>query len=279
MSELINLNTAPTNQLMSLPGVGPSLAERIAAQRPLKTLDDLLLVRGVGPAFLDRMRPLVTCSIETNSEEPEVEREGEVEEQETEKGFILIEDTEPEERDEAIPPWEGSPPKDQVPIPEAEEKLPPKEGEIPPEKAIIPIEVDSSKEKPEKKTNFVRRGEVIFIAAVCSLFSFVLTVILTLGMIAALNGGLRFASSAQVADFTRRLDGLSLQAELLTDDIVDLKADVEQLNADMSTTVDQITALTGELDDINIQMEIVQANNETFKAFLDGLRTLLDELP
>jgi hypothetical protein len=268
MSELINLNTAHIDYVMTLPGVGPSLAERIVAERPFDSLDDLLRVPGVGPTLLDKIQPLVTLT-----DDETIQEEGQ-----TERGFILVDDPEPME-EEQIPPWEGSPTYETDPSPEAEEELPADGMDIPPERAIIAIDAEPSEEKPEKEVKYVRRGEVFFIAAVTSLLSFVLAVILTLGTIAILNGGLRFASSAQVAEFTRRLDGLSLEAEIISDDIVELKSDVDQLNNDMSVAVEEITTVTENLDAINSEMERLQANSEAFETFISGLRNLLNDIP
>jgi competence protein ComEA len=61
----LDLNRADTTALQSLPGVGPALARRIVearSQAPFRTVDDLLRVRGIGPATLTRLRPLVTVS-------------------------------------------------------------------------------------------------------------------------------------------------------------------------------------------------------------------------
>lgn len=56
----IDVNRAPAERLVALPGVGPVLAARIAEARPFATVDDLRRVRGLGAARLDRLRPLVT---------------------------------------------------------------------------------------------------------------------------------------------------------------------------------------------------------------------------
>jgi competence protein ComEA len=58
----LDLNRADTLALQALPGVGPALARRIVASRSesrFRTVDDLLRVRGIGPATLSRLRPLV----------------------------------------------------------------------------------------------------------------------------------------------------------------------------------------------------------------------------
>jgi competence protein ComEA len=59
--ERLDPNTAPADELVRLPGVGPALAERIVAYRaahgPFRTLADLDSVSGVGPALLARAAP------------------------------------------------------------------------------------------------------------------------------------------------------------------------------------------------------------------------------
>jgi competence ComEA-like helix-hairpin-helix protein len=56
----IDLNTATEAQLQSLSGIGPALAKRIVEARPYTTVDDLVRVRGIGPAVLERVRDSIT---------------------------------------------------------------------------------------------------------------------------------------------------------------------------------------------------------------------------
>ncbi|MXY48141.1 MAG: ComEA family DNA-binding protein [Gemmatimonadetes bacterium] len=60
---LVPVNTAPASELQKLPGIGPKLAEAIIEYRtrsgPFKRVEQLLDVKGIGPAKLGRMRPLV----------------------------------------------------------------------------------------------------------------------------------------------------------------------------------------------------------------------------
>lgn len=61
--EVIDLNTATVQQLDTLPGVGPVTAAAIVAWRnangKFKSVDQLAEVDGIGPARLEKLRPLV----------------------------------------------------------------------------------------------------------------------------------------------------------------------------------------------------------------------------
>ncbi|MES2637915.1 MAG: helix-hairpin-helix domain-containing protein [Myxococcota bacterium] len=55
----LSLNHATMADLEGLPGIGPALAARIVAGRPFRSLDDLDRVKGIGPAKLRALAPLV----------------------------------------------------------------------------------------------------------------------------------------------------------------------------------------------------------------------------
>jgi competence protein ComEA len=61
--EVVDLNTATAEQLDALPGVGPVTAAAIVAWRQahggFTSVDQLADVDGIGPARLDKLRPLV----------------------------------------------------------------------------------------------------------------------------------------------------------------------------------------------------------------------------
>lgn len=61
-SSSVDLNTADSVALVGVPGIGPALAGRILGRRRRTRfggVEDLLEVRGIGPATLERLRPHV----------------------------------------------------------------------------------------------------------------------------------------------------------------------------------------------------------------------------
>jgi competence protein ComEA len=62
-SGVVNINRASVTELDALPGVGPSTAQAIvdyrSANGPFGSPEDLLNVKGIGPAKFEAMRKLV----------------------------------------------------------------------------------------------------------------------------------------------------------------------------------------------------------------------------
>lgn len=60
---VVDVNRAGRDELVTLPGIGPALADRILDHRRrqglFRTPEDLLDVSGIGPATLERLRPLI----------------------------------------------------------------------------------------------------------------------------------------------------------------------------------------------------------------------------
>ena len=60
----VNINTANSEELQQVPGIGPATAQKILQMRksygPFKSVDDLLAIRGLGQKRLEKMRKYLT---------------------------------------------------------------------------------------------------------------------------------------------------------------------------------------------------------------------------
>lgn len=72
---VVDMNHATLPELDQLPGIGQALAERIVEYRrshgPFNAVEDLLLVKGIGPKKLDRLRGLVSVGSQTRGDNQE----------------------------------------------------------------------------------------------------------------------------------------------------------------------------------------------------------------
>jgi competence protein ComEA len=63
-SELININTASSIELESLPGIGPTTAQKFIDYReqngPFLSIEDIINVSGIGPGTYERIKLLIT---------------------------------------------------------------------------------------------------------------------------------------------------------------------------------------------------------------------------
>ena len=70
----VNLNTATSDELQQVPGIGPATADKILQMRKsygtFKSVDDLLAIKGIGKKRLEKMRKYLTVSKSTSVSTP-----------------------------------------------------------------------------------------------------------------------------------------------------------------------------------------------------------------
>ncbi len=297
MTELVNLNTAELEELTILPGVGPAMADRIVAARPFEMLDDLLAVRGIGPALLERLEPLVTMATQAPAEEVILLSA----EAETALPEEAATDDSAETPDIEGHPEEISAASDEVADTKFEEAAEPASEAIPQEKAIIKVETDQD-QKPAADPKPVTRAQALVMSAGCSLVAFLMAFLLSIGVIGAINGGLRFAKPDLGPRLYNQIEVVNEQINLLQDDVDGLRTRLDGFEAlndevsDLETVTEELGAVTAELEatttelaaklentaeivaEMNAQIEKLGFSSEQFQAFIEGLGDLLTNL-
>lgn len=315
----IDPNQADVQQLAEIPGIGPELAGRIVQARPFEHLEDLQRVSGIGPSLLSRLQPYLELP----------SREG----QPPGDGAALEEDLSFEEQPEmeqwaettgddpiAALPAEAATPMQTEPAPPANvpaertvtadhpdqpvAAVPPKDPQpvVPPSSVAAASQPTGEKPAappapaPRTQPAGVSRGQLWWLVLVSSLMTLILSVALSLAVLANINAGmLRFATPGQVETLTAQIEAARARNDQLTQDLEGLRgriANLETLGQRVSA-VEQVTGeLSGDVDALGEQVEensrvlsqveeevsALSEQSERVQTFLQGLRDLLAEV-
>jgi hypothetical protein len=384
----VNLDTDDADSLRRLPGIGPTIAQRIVEARPFADLDDVRRVKGVGAAILDRLRSFVTVGSQGDGEEEEsapegealvakvadptlsvqweaTEREEEAMDDEQENALTqpvsaqALEDERPDQErqeegateaeiagvsgdvgrtaDAQEPAAEGEPASAEELVDEYDFGV----AEAADEYDVDAEEIAGAKEVDDKDTGAaaaltegaegfpeeegdddqealvplvprsrVSRRYVLSVAGLVGVVALVLGVLLSLGIVATLNGGqLQFVTPAQLSALDVRVGGLEESTRGLSEDVAGLRTrlnnlealggrvdaaeqNVEQLRADVDSAATDLEGIAGDvqdlethvagldqrLDGLSADVSELQTERDRFQAFLDGLQALMDSL-
>ncbi len=342
---LVNLNTAGREELMTLPGVGPAIADRILESRPFTSIDDLQRISGIGSNFLKGVRERVTLNNDSSpaavpsesapaepAAEPqaspaevspsEAELESETGEQFEAQPPAALEQAElqPEtpfvEAAAEAGPIEAAPeaqpveaaaeaqPVEQAPeigpaevAPEssgAVKVFPVPEGQTPgPQAEFTPPPVQPA--APATPSRAVTRSQALWMAVGTGFLALVLAFVLSLGVLAAINGGLRFVSPADLNALGRKVDGVTTQTQLLQQDLDGLRGRVnnleglsgrvgavegqaKQLRTDLDAASQQVQQINQQMTQASSDIKDLQSQTGRFQGFLDGLKSLLNQV-
>lgn len=156
------------------------------------------------------------------------------------------------------------------PAAEAQEAVKPAVPEAPAEKKLtsaataVPTEPpakakEAGKEEKAEKGG-PRRGEMLGYNFGFAILALLLAVLLTLGVLAAINGTLVYAPARRFVDVERRVGMTEAEIDLL-------KQDVEGLR----TRIDALEALSGRVSDLEATTETMRAELDTYSAQLEQL--------
>ena len=312
----VDVNTGSLESLVAISGIGQGLAERIIAARPYGTVGDLARVQGISARMAERWEPLLEAAADDEVlsvlEAEVLNASGEVEEvlpEEMLEEAIEIEDETAVESVEAVELEDDAVQADE------ENELPPviemSEDDLIPES--LPEEMDESEpvkaeeeSRPEKKKKVkeakpasggkpLLRGDAFVLGGVIGVLSVFLAVVLTLGILALVNGGLDYVSPGQLNRMQRQVETIESGIGVLTQDVdglttrldsmdtlggrvTDLESAAENLSKDMAELQSKLGGLEQTVDELNGQMESLTQKYGIFEGFLGGMQGLLNEL-
>ena len=320
-NKLLNLlNEGSRDELMTLPGIGPALADGLIAARPFESLEAAQVVNGISTNILGQLEQAVAGleSVTDHDTQTEVEARDESSEVESVKA--------PEVEGQGIReelPGEGEPvseqtPADSVPAPETlaanqetdrdktvEVKEPIAEKEMGVEEEVsetaqAAARDDQADQKavvgvPEKPEVVSKSGVSLFVLFATSVFTALVTILLTLVVLAGINGSLRFVTESEFQGMKSESAQLASQVETLQQDLSGLRSRVDTLEGlgerivvmekaqqqfmdDLEMTNQQVSDVQAEVTVLNEQVEQQNERTQRFETFLMDLQTLLSGL-
>lgn len=278
----VDLNTADATTLITLPGIGPVLAERILAYRetrgPFLAPEELLAVPGIGAKVYAGLAERLTLSL------PAPEAATDADSAAVAPPFV----------EEAPPPAEApalpeNPPAGPLPPAEEEPVLPAPPPAPRPEPAPQAPPVAPAP-RPEKRSGWGWLGWVsaVFVGSI-------LGMIFSLLVLTGINGTLNITYHPAIMDLQNQAADLAARQETLQGEVSGLRqrldrleglttrmerteATVKALDEDVSTLREEITALGAATDVLTEQIATVEARTVKAETFFQRLQTLLTEL-
>lgn len=288
----VDLNTADATTLITLPGIGPVLAERILAYRetrgPFLAPEELLAVPGIGAKVYAGLAERLTLSL------PAPEAATDADSAAVAPPFV----------EEAPPPAEvpalpENPPAGPLPPVEEEPVLPAPPPAPRPEPAPQPAPHPepapqappvAPAPRPEKRSGWGWLGWVgaVFVGGI-------LGMIFSLLVLTGINGTLNTTYHPAIMDLQNQAADLAARQETLQGEVSGLRqrldrleglttrmerteAAVKALDEDVSTLREEITALGAATDVLTEQIATVEARTVKAETFFQRLQTLLTEL-
>jgi hypothetical protein len=320
-NKLLNLlNEGSRDELMTLPGIGPALADGLIAARPFESLEAAQVVNGISANILGQLEQAVAGleSVTDHDTQTEVEARDESSEVESVKAPEVEGQGIREELSGEGEPVSEETPADSGPAPETlaanqatdgdkpvEVKEPIAEKEMGVEEEVsetaqAAARDDQADQKavvgvPEKPEVVSKSGVSLFVLFATSVFTSLVTILLTLVVLAGINGSLRFSTESEFQGMKSESAQLASQVETLQQDLSGLRSRVDTLEGlgerivvmekaqqqfmdDLEMTNQQVSDVQAEVTALNEQVEQQNERTQRFETFLMDLQTLLSGL-
>jgi uncharacterized coiled-coil protein SlyX len=178
--------------------------------------------------------------------------------------------------------------------------LPPEPGDAPAAQLAVSPDQPRRRSTPpgvtpaRRRVDYFSRSETVYLAAASGLIGALLAVVLTLSLLAGLNGTLDFSRHRVIRELATELDGsagrlsrleselVSVQARLdalqgLSGRIADAQTQINALETDMDQALNEVHDMQSSVSNLEQVIGDVQARVSLFDRFLAGLRELLLE--
>lgn len=133
------------------------------------------------------------------------------------------------------------------------------------------VEKEVELEKTESSENWITRSQLVWSMVGTAVFSIILTALITLGILSATNGGLRYAT----INDAKLLEN---QITLLNDSTTTMKTDIEGIKTrldTLETVAGRVTSLESRADEVDGELDIIQTS---IKEISETLVTVQDEI-
>ncbi|MEA1977914.1 MAG: helix-hairpin-helix domain-containing protein [Chloroflexota bacterium] len=249
-SELrVDPNTADSESLAQLPGIGPELAKRIVKARPFESINDLQRVPGLGDDTLTKISPHLIIGDEVSSTK---ETAGRVQDREEVWGEVtsrVFDERADQLREE---------------VSQATDKLQKLTEDA---RAGVSETAKRASERVAGLPEAFSRVDVLWLVVGAGVISIVLSVILSLAILGGINRTLNFERLEAVQQLETGLAGVQ----------GDLEDEFSRLDA-VSQRLEALEGLSGRMNSVEDQVGSVQEDVEGALAQVETLQTSVNEL-
>jgi len=150
---------------------------------------------------------------------------------------------------------------------------------------VVDIEIETDedadktgpKSEPAPSEPTVTRSQLIWSLVGTGVFSIILTILITLGILSATNGGLRYASATEATRLDNQITILNDLATNMQNDINGIRTRLDTLE----TVADRVTTLEGRADTVDEEISTLETSlneiTDTLSTVQEQIKTLQDE--